>query len=480
MARCPEDEDGTKEDVVLKTFTNTLRRVGMAVAIGLAFSCCASGAEVCFEAELANRIVPMMEITERKDASGGLCLAVGEGAGRLKSPGPGAAAAADFWIQAPEKGIYHVWARTLWIGGCSNSVNISIDGGAEHASTDRTYDRWHWVGGPVVSLDAGDHLVTLSNREDGILIDQVWLTTTPAAPTEGARTPTQTPLVPAAMKAAALRTTLSGVGNVIDRPQPLFGEKVAGDARVCSLFVLPGKEARATLWLRNNAPEPWQGTLKVETRAGLGFGDDAPDVLTVPPNGLLSVPLTLPAAKASALRRLAVPVTLRLATGGAPLDPVRLVLHATPRWRKYGPVAGARPEQAFGRLGEALKKEDGWTAFDFGKSFDQFGRFDLNAAFGGGEFMTGFARMRLQSDKARSVDCYLAHDDHMVAWVNGKAIFSADYVGPASDSRARVPLPLKAGANDILLAVGEEQHRWHFAFIVTPPADAGVTLPEEQ
>lgn len=457
-------------ETALRTFLPTI--LGIALCVLSPF---AHAAEVRVEVEHANRIVPMMEIARRDGASGGLCVAVGEGAGRAKSPGPGATGSATFWVHVPEKATYRTWVRSLWIGGCSNSVNLSVDGGFEQTMADRIFDRWHWVRGPHLVLDAGPHLLVLSNREDGILLDQFLLTTARTEPAEGRAT--QVPAAPALGRLPALQPTLSGVGNIIERVAPLYGEGVEKDPIVHSAFVAPGAaHTDAVLWLRNNTAEPVAGKVVVEGAEGASVTAADP-TWRIAPNGLTGIALRIAMPKGA--RRLAVPVTLRIRpeTLDAP-NPVRLVVHALPAWRKAGPVDGARPADAYDRADAALQKEAAWTPFDPANSFDAYGRFDLNAAFSAETYATGFARMRLVSDAARSVDCYLAHDDHMVVWVNGQAVYSADYVGPASDSRRRASLPLQAGRNDILIAVGQEEREWHFSFIPVPPRDADVTLAE--
>ncbi|MBN1257684.1 MAG: hypothetical protein JXA52_08265 [Planctomycetes bacterium] len=86
-------------------------------------------------------------------------------------------------FELPAKGCYTLWARTFWgidgQRGCSNSIAVQIDESTPVVIQDATYEFWHWVqyrqrGG--IEIPAGKHTINLINREDGIRIDQVFLT----------------------------------------------------------------------------------------------------------------------------------------------------------------------------------------------------------------------------------------------------------------------------------------------------------------
>ncbi|MDT8391468.1 MAG: hypothetical protein RRC34_13270 [Lentisphaeria bacterium] len=104
-------------------------------------------------------------------------LEIPQGAGKP----PEAAGDASFSFTVDKKGTYYLWARVWWTDGCGNSIGVSIDDGkAFILGQDATYKQWHWVKvkGRLsqLNLDAGDHVLTLSNREDGVAIDQILLT----------------------------------------------------------------------------------------------------------------------------------------------------------------------------------------------------------------------------------------------------------------------------------------------------------------
>ena len=433
------------------------------------------------EAELANHIVPMAEILRHRDAAGGLCLSIGEGAGRRKSPGPGVRSSADCWIDVPRQGAYAVWLRAYWTGGCSNSINLRLDHGHPLTVTDALFDRWHWVRGPWLTLSRGCHLLTLTNREDGVLIDQICLAADRQAPAPGAGQANAVPTVPESVAVPPLQATLSGVANFVEKADPLFGEGASRTMEtVYSAFMLPGREIQVELWLRNNAARARRVKVQIEADPRLRFLPRSGLDRTVPANGLAGIALKI--ALAGRTRPVALPVRIRVAPGGeTPTVTVPLVLHLLPRWEKYGPVHGEEVITAYERHRNALGpgSTKGWRPFDPSRSFDQFGRFDLNAALGRSTYAVAFARMQLEAARDAAVDAYISHDDSMAVWVNGKLIYHAEYVGPASDSRSAIRLPLRKDANHVLVAVGQREHRWHFSFVPAPPPGAGVLLPSE-
>ena len=75
-----------------------------------------------------------------------------------------------------------LWCRVWWNGECSNSFTVKIDDQPPFLfGEDATYKTWHWVRYPVsrtakpIDLTAGDHSLVLLNREDGVRIDQILL-----------------------------------------------------------------------------------------------------------------------------------------------------------------------------------------------------------------------------------------------------------------------------------------------------------------
>ncbi len=134
----------------------------------------------------ADLSAPLM-VEDDPDAASGMCIGVPEGAG-----GPPAVkghARIPFEVKQPGK--YQLWFRVHWnddalVGrACSNSFFLRInDGPASILGEDGTYGHWHWI--PYrkpYKFMAGEHSLTIENREDGARLDQILIT--PAEPKQG-------------------------------------------------------------------------------------------------------------------------------------------------------------------------------------------------------------------------------------------------------------------------------------------------------
>lgn len=148
----------------------------------------AGGATVLFEAESAELVVAPFIRIKAADPPAGIepvagaskdeYLAVPQGAG---NPPEVLGGKAEFEVEIPADGLYTMWIRAWWDDSCGNSVGVQIGDLAEFMIEDTTYKTWHWVRSPPrlsqLRLSAGSVRITLHNREDGIRIDQILLTT---------------------------------------------------------------------------------------------------------------------------------------------------------------------------------------------------------------------------------------------------------------------------------------------------------------
>ena len=114
-------------------------------------------------------------------ASGDAWLTIPEKAGNPPKLEKGFA---KFEVEIPSDGGWFLWARVKWDGECSNSFTIQIDDGAPFLfGEDTTFNAWHWVRHPVsrmakpVQLQKGRHTIVFRNREDGVSLDQLLLST---------------------------------------------------------------------------------------------------------------------------------------------------------------------------------------------------------------------------------------------------------------------------------------------------------------
>jgi hypothetical protein len=145
-----------------------------------AITATAAGVKICFEAETAKTTEsPMAVYTNGCEGASGPYLEIPEGAG---NPPKLNAGKAEYQVNIPKDGAYVLWCRVWWNGECSNSFTVKIDDQPPFLfGEDATYKTWHWVRYPVsrtakpIDLTAGDHSLVLLNREDGVRIDQILL-----------------------------------------------------------------------------------------------------------------------------------------------------------------------------------------------------------------------------------------------------------------------------------------------------------------
>lgn len=140
--------------------------------------------KVVVEAEKYKTITASMHKNTSTVCSGGAFLEI-----PLRRPhatsetAPSDTGNATYSVKIPAKGSYRFWARCHWHDGCGNSFWLNIGSNpAFRLGQDGTYQRWHWVKGPQVTLPAGNVTVRIQNCEDGAKIDQFLLTTSTVVP----------------------------------------------------------------------------------------------------------------------------------------------------------------------------------------------------------------------------------------------------------------------------------------------------------
>lgn len=152
-------------------------------------ACCtvSLAGSILIEAETAQVAPPFTIVTVTNQApvkagqaiSGNRYIEVAPGS---KKPSEGGIAGhARYTFKLKSAGVFHLWARCFWQDGCGNSFTVQFDGQPSFTfGQDATYNTWHWVKAPprlTFKLAAGTHTLTLFNREDGIRVDQLLLTT---------------------------------------------------------------------------------------------------------------------------------------------------------------------------------------------------------------------------------------------------------------------------------------------------------------
>lgn len=132
-------------------------------------------AKIWFEAEAASKIVPVMEIRDDGEASGGKCIEIRQNAGTgLLGLARGYA---SYEITLPAPGRYTLWARTYWLDGCSNSFTVEIGDEKYHFGEDSVFEKWHWNQLQLPAFEsAGPIRIRIENREDGVKVDRFLIT----------------------------------------------------------------------------------------------------------------------------------------------------------------------------------------------------------------------------------------------------------------------------------------------------------------
>ncbi len=161
------------------------KKLTVLISMGLLHSYAAT--VICLEAETAKMIeAPMVKVeaaavpkgvTLVKGASAGAYLEIPEGKGNPPKVTTGKAV---YEIDIPADGEYVLWARVYWDGECSNSFGVKVgENKAFSFGQDATYKTWHWVRSPrrlkQLRFKKGKTVITFENREDGVRVDQIAL-----------------------------------------------------------------------------------------------------------------------------------------------------------------------------------------------------------------------------------------------------------------------------------------------------------------
>lgn len=141
---------------------------------------------IVIEAEdFTGELEPPVTVAEDADASGGRCIHIEGGSGKpgdvhpvtlKKYPPRWGAAVYSFEVTRP--GRYRLWGRKFWENGCGNSLTLVVNGRAMVFGEDGTYDRWEWLPATgLLELPQGENTLEVLNREDGVRLDKLILTT---------------------------------------------------------------------------------------------------------------------------------------------------------------------------------------------------------------------------------------------------------------------------------------------------------------
>jgi len=427
----------------------------------------ALSAPLVFEAESAVRLEGVFGFVRDAATGGELGLQVREGvgtdfsedqAGELRRKEMRVGFDADegkavYRFHVPETGDYWVWARTYWLWECSNSFWIGGDANSSTILTDKVYNRWHWVRARApVKLASGTAPFTISNREDGIRIDQFCLTRDRHFRPKGILEANV--LVPRA-----------------ETPPPLFLCAIAG-----APLVFPESQTPLVLWVRNAAGHRRTATVSAHCDEALSL--TMPESLTVElpaRSGLVDVafrvsnraghPLQCSQVNFSVQSGQGEPVTASYEFVHALLweaaGPFRTNSTIRPRPPVWGGETGAAPVPVPSVLGSLA-----WVPIAEPDLLTGAGRIDLRRVLSGhARSCWAYLRTVLDWPRDEVLPVELRSDDQSIVWVNGVFAAAHPVIGPGERYHTRCTLPLKRGPNTVLVAVNQVQAFWEVSLM---------------
>jgi putative membrane-bound dehydrogenase-like protein len=104
-------------------------------------------------------------------------------------------------------------------------------------------------------------------------------------------------------------------------------------------------------------------------------------------------------------------------------------------------------------------------------AIDKDGQIDLGQVYTHDDDRMAYGYAEIQSGTDRTAQAYVGSDDTLTVWLNGVQVYDfADRRGYAHD-QGRFDVPLKAGANHVLIRCGNRGGPWQFSLAMTAPAD---------
>lgn len=480
-----------------------LRRAGVCAAAGtLAAAVCVGapapppeagagpGQTVVLEAELSPALGYPWRPVRVRGASGGLALAVPEGAGSEEAFGPGGPGMAAFPVPAAGVAPREVWLRVYWNGNCSNSLYAASDAQSDWTVVaSHTMRAWHWLRVGGLSIPAEGGLLWLANREDGVWVDQIRIAAVGAPAPVGVLPavdpvcelppflpPAGLALSPGGAEVEALPPTEYLLHHRRSRRLPMPSEPV--------LPVFPGRETPLDVWVRWNRAGSRPGDVILEGPPGLGIGPretrragEGDEPLECLSFSVRARP-DLPRGVTTLLCR------LRTAEG---LEQVRRVRVVRPyRWLvsqafRLNPDAGLDQLRALDEqvLAAPLSGPHGleWREAQ-PEHYTAFGLLDLRRAVSEHPFVQAYAFARVAAAGGPAT-LDLTHDDWIRVWVNGDCVFSSQESAPSTLTRARVGVTLRPGENEVLVRCAQLKNYWEFGLVAEAADPAAESAPRK-
>jgi len=146
---------------------------------------------ICLEAEWAESMTAPVEKVDATDdavargvagateASGRQYIQIAQGKG---NPPEVTTGEARYVFEVRQGGTFILWCRVWWDDECGNSFTMSLNNNKPFMfGRNASFKRWHWVKSAPrlkqLELAPGQNTLLIRNREDGVRLDQILLTT---------------------------------------------------------------------------------------------------------------------------------------------------------------------------------------------------------------------------------------------------------------------------------------------------------------
>lgn len=432
---------------------------------------------LCFEAELANEITLPFEIVERKGASGGLAVGIPEGAG-CGQIFRGDGGMSTYRIPLVEDGTYSVWLRAWWNGTCSDSIFLSVGGSKPRKASSGKHQRWHWVWGGSWKLTSGTTEIQLKDREDGIWVDQIFISTEKAQPTTG---PLEAGIIPGVAGAECREPRLHlGSASRAEKVLPPTDFRLAHWTfsmvplePMRTIVIGLDEPVRLPLWLRSNSLKEASGEVEIVTEAPVRIEPESKQKFHIKEGVPLdNVQFTI--LPRHGMKRRCYPLFVRVRHKGGKLEGQRLVLLRPFDWVVTNDMPcpettgiGTRsPVEANIRLGFPGPAEGvSWHAAG-DDATTPFGLLDMRKAVADKTYVMAYAYTCLVSPEEGEYCLDVRHDDMIRLWLNGVPVITSLRSIPSDSTRKLVKVKFKKGDNNILVKICQKKNYWEFGLRV--------------
>lgn len=447
--------------------------------VAIAFGCLvlatadAAAATLCFEAEHANDLTFPFEIVESAESSGGLAITLPEGAGSYQAfrGDPGTA---TYSVSVPEAGSYWLCLRVRWNGICSNSI-IADAAKKSCVATSDVLGRWHWVrAARPVDLTEGMVEVRLRNREDGVWVDQLVLTTENLELTDARLKPNLIPAVPAHGHAApGVFLTCAG-GNAAEQLPPtdfVLRHSTGATAhldRVPRCVLRSSSPTPLIVWLRNNALAEATGKVILALPEGVAARPDSTQSFRIAADEPLQA-VRFDLTPKDGLRRGLHWLNIQVQHADGKVAARRVLLDRPLAWLvtnaivcpKTGLDTPSTVEEHIASGFPGAVEGVSWHAAS-DSAVTPFGLLDLRRAVGDRTHAMAYAYTRVESSEATEALLDVRHDDMLRVWLNGKEVFSGTACLPSVLTRQLVKVVMRTGENHLLVKTCQQKNYWEF------------------